>query len=228
MKYRSKVDMSEAEFIALLTLADTMMQRLMARRFNVVKHPRGAAPIVEEDYGDDEDVSAVFNREPAPASDADADDAAEMMTAHDAEIAAHEARIEDGTRAWAPVVRLWAQNYGVEDAPQPDRAGALMAVFNGHGRAASAYIRERGGLAGACIDTLAREGIVAPGDAVTLGKRIALNMMQVGTAIGLPIDHLIERSLLNREEPDDAMPRGGLLGDLVDMTRPVYGNNEKA
>jgi len=220
VKSYSKVEMSEAEFIAVVALAENMMRTLMAGRSFAPVKP--SSPIVEEDYGDDEDVSAVFNREPAPAPDVD------PFTAHDAEIAAQEAQIEDGTRAWAPVVRLWAQNYGVEDAPQPDRAGALMAVMNGHGRAATAYIRERGGLAGACIDTLAREGIVAPGDAVTLGKRIALNMMQVGTAIGLPIDHLIERSLLNREEPDDAMPRGGLLGDLVDMTRPVYGNNEKA
>lgn len=222
MKSYSKVEMSEAEFIAVVALAENMMRTLMAGRSFAPVKP--SSPIVEEDYGDDEDVSAVFNRAPPRAEEVCDPEDTRAGDLH----AAIEAQIEDGTRAWAPVVRLWAQNYSVEDAPQPDRAGALMAVMNGHGRAATAYIRERGGLAGACIDTLAREGIVAPGDAVTLGKRIALNMMQVGTAIGLPIDHLIERSLLNREEPDDAMPRGGLLGDLVDMTRPVYGNNEKA
>jgi hypothetical protein len=214
MKSYSKVEMSEAEFIALVTLADTMMQRLLDR--TVLRSAKPSAPIVAE--------------EPAPspvpprAEDVCDPDDVDAVDLH-AEI---EAQIEDGTRAWAPVVRTWAQNFEVEDAPQPDRAGSLMAVFNGHGRSATAYIRERGGLAGACIDTLARENIVAPDAAESIGKRIALNMVQVGTAIGLPIDHLIERSLLRRENPDTLPLHGGLLGDTVDMTRPVYGNNEKA
>jgi hypothetical protein len=119
-------------------------------------------------------------------------------------------------------MRTWAQNFEVEDAPQPDRAGALMAVFVGYPRSVEAYIRERGGLAGACIDTLAREGIVTPDAAESIGKRIALNIVQVGSAIGLPTDGLIERSLVRRADPDTLPLHGGPLADTVDMTRPEF------
>lgn len=213
MKSYSRWEMSEAEFIALVTLAETMVNRMFR------DHAPGSGPRVRVDVPP----------EPAPADDAPRRPP-EMVPTHGETVDLHdeiEAMIEDGTRAWSPVVRTWAQNFEVEGAPQPDRAGSLMAVFNGHGRSATAYIRERGGLAGACIDTLARENLVTPDQAESIGKRIALNMVQVGTAIGLPIDHLIERSLLRRDDPDTLPLSGGLLGDTVDMTRPVYGSENK-
>ena len=205
MKSYNSTELSEAEFIALVTLADKMIDRLFAR--GVPAFRKHAEPVEAE--------AAPASARPPEVVPDDPDDVVDL---HD-EI---NAMIETGTRAWAPVVRTWAQNFEVEEAPQPDRASSLMAVFNGHGRSATAYIRERGGLAGACIDTLAREGIVAPEHAESVGKRIALNMVQVGTAIGLPIDHLIERALLRRDDPDTIPLHGGLLGDTVDMSRPDY------
>ena len=199
MRLHPNHTLSEAEFNALVTLADKLVDRLL-------------------------DPARPRLRPSAPSVDADdkADDKAAARAVQEAQDAEEAARIERGTHAWAPVVRTWASNFEVANAPQPDRAGALMAVFSAHSRAVAAYIRERGGLAGAVIDTLARENIVAPDTAAVVGKRIALNMVQVGTAIGLPLDHLIERSLLAREAPDTLPLDGGLLGDSVDMTRPEY------
>ena len=206
----SAYDLSEAEFIALVTLADKIVDRFVARVAHNLSEPDPASL-----------PSAL--RVPAPSSSVPSSsvptDADTQGVDADAEL---EARLAEGMRAWTPVVRTWASNFEVEDAPQPDRPAALMAVFSFHSRSVMAYLRERGGLAGACIDTLARENIVAPEDAAPVGRRMALNMVQVGTAIGLPIDHLIERSLLQRDAPETLPLTGGLLGDVVDMTRPEY------
>jgi hypothetical protein len=210
------MQMSEAEFIALTVLAEKLLARMSA-----APPPWMAGLLVPEP-------------DPAPVSDpstvdvlaaqyaranADADAAAREADAAEAE---HDRRIKDGASAWAPLMRTWAQNFEVEDAPQPDRAGALMAVFVGYPRSVEAYIRERGGLAGACVDTLAREGIVTPDAAESTGKRIALNIVQVGSAIGLPTDGLIERSLMRRADLDTLPLHGGPLADTVDMTRPEF------
>ena len=212
MRFRSSssYDLSEAEFIALVTLADKIVDRIVARySLPLADAPPPYAP-----------GPVVVPPPSAPSSSAPTDADTQGVDADaDAEI---EARLAEGMRAWTPVVRTWASNFEVEDAPQPDRPAALMAVFSFHSRGVMAYLRERGGLAGACIDTLARENIVAPEDAEHVGRRMALNMVQVGTAIGLPIDHLIERSLLQRAEPETLPLSGGLLGDVVDMTRPEY------
>jgi hypothetical protein len=205
MRLHTNHTLTEAEFIALVTLAEKLVDRLL--------DPTRSRPLAS---------APVFVHAPDPAPASPVPDVDERMAAEDAREAEETARIERGTHAWAPVVRTWATNFEVEGVPQPDRAGALMAVFSGHSRAVAAYIRERGGLAGATIDTLARENIVTPDVAAAVGKRIALNMVQVGTAIGLPLDHLIERSLLAREAPDTLPLDGGLLGDTVDMTRPEY------
>jgi hypothetical protein len=230
MKIKYSARFSEAETIVLAQLADKLMRQFLAREersqgpLPASSTPWPASPgegwawaTADVDY----DVAPVrpsaVNPAPAPVAPAapveDAADAAEL---------AHLKLIEEGTRAWVSVVRTWASNFEVEDAPQPDRASALMAVFSGYPRAVNAYIRERGGLAGACIDTLARENITAPDAAEKIGRRMALNMVQVGTAIGLPVDHLIEKSLLRRDDPDTIPLHGGLLGDTVDMTRPEY------
>ena len=203
MKYDVKMQMSEAEFIALTVLADKLLARMSADRA-----PWLSGRVVPEPVPTPAPV-------PVPA-------AAPAAWEADAVEDAHDQWIKDGAGAWAPLMRTWAQNFEVEDAPQPDRAGALMAVFVGYPRSVEAYIRERGGLAGACIDTLAREGIVTPDAAESIGKRIALNIVQVGSAIGLPTDGLIERSLVRRADPDTLPLHGGPLADTVDMTRPEF------
>jgi hypothetical protein len=207
------MQMSEAEFIALTVLAEKLLARMSAplepwRAGVWVPEP---APVADPDDA----LAAAYAR-----ANADADAAAREA---DAAEDAHDRRIKDGAAAWAPLMRTWAQNFEVDDAPQPDRAGALMAVFVGYPRSVEAYIRERGGLAGACIDTLAREGVVTPDAAESIGKRIALNIVQVGSAIGLPTDGLIERSLMRRAADLDTLPlHGGPLADTVDMTRPEF------
>ena len=71
------------------------------------------------------------------------------------------------------------------------------------------------------MDTLARTGIVAPEDADKIGKRIAVNLVPIGTSMGIPLDGLLERSLYTRDL-DNAPIKGGPLKDTVDMTRPEY------
>lgn len=211
MKYDVKMQMSEAEFIALTVLAEKLLTRMTSARAPLTPTAPAWPP--------------VYAPEPVPEPSTVDGLAAQYAQANadaDAAEAEHDRRIKDGASAWAPLMRTWAQNFEVEDAPQPDRAGALMAVFVGYPRSVEAYIRERGGLAGACIDTLAREGIVTPDAAESIGKRIALNIVQVGSAIGLPTDGLIERSLMRRADPDTLPLHGGPLADTVDMTRPEF------
>jgi hypothetical protein len=127
----------------------------------------------------------------------------------------------EGIYAFEALMRTWVVNFEVEDAPQPDRYSAFLACFTGYSAQVNAYIRSRGGLGGACIDTLARTGIVAPEDAERIGKRIALNLVPIGTAMGIPLDGMLERSLWTRDA-DNAPVKGGPLKDTVDMTRPEY------
>jgi hypothetical protein len=216
MKYDVKMQMSEAEFIALTVLAEKLLTRMSAARspwLSGLAAPE-PAPVPAPEPSAVDALAAAYAQ-----ANADADAAAREADAAEAE---HDRRIKDGAAAWAPLMRTWAQNFEVADAPQPDRAGALMAVFVGYPLSVGAYIRERGGLAGACIDTLAREGIVTPDAAESIGKRIALNIVQVGSAIGLPTDGLIERSLVRRADPDTLPLHGGPLADTVDMTRPEF------
>jgi hypothetical protein len=212
MKYDVKMQMSEAEFIALTVLADKLLARMSADRAPWLSGRAVPEPSTVDGLAAQTSVDT--------SADADVIDYAARKA--DAAEAEHDRRIKDGASAWAPLMRTWAQNFEVGDAPQPDRAGALMAVFVGYPISVGAYIRERGGLAGACIDTLAREGIVTPDAAESIGKRIALNIVQVGSAIGLPTDGLIERSLVRRADPDTLPLHGGPLADTVDMTRPEF------
>ena len=204
------MQMSEAEFIALTVLAEKLLARVPADR---LAWAPAHAPEPAPEPSTVDTLAAQHAR-----ANADADAAARQADAE----AEHDRRIKDGAGAWGSLMWTWAQNFGVDDAPQPDRAGALMAVFAGYPLSVGAYIRERGGLAGACIDTLAREGIVTPDAAASLGKVIALNIVQVGSAIGIPTDGLIERSLVRRADPDTLPLHGGPLADTVDMTRSEF------
>jgi hypothetical protein len=136
----------------------------------------------------------------------------------------NDALVEAGMGALSALCRQWVVNMDVPDAVQPDRQSLLMGAFAGYGKAISAYVRERGGLAGACIDAIVRTGLRAPDDAALLGKRVALAMVQVGSALALPLDMLLERSLLlaRHEDLATAPLTGGPAGDSIDFSRGEY------
>jgi len=119
-------------------------------------------------------------------------------------------------RAFDALIRTWMSNFEVDDAPQPDRASALMTAANGYGYVVNVYVTDRGGLGGACIDTLLRNSLVSPDVAVPIGKRVALNVVQVGTALGLHLDQWLERSLFDPNDPPARSPTGGMAKDVID------------
>lgn len=155
------------------------------------------------------DLPADVSSSPAPAAP-EAPSPSAMASDTEAAMLKHAALLHEGEGSFDALTRTWVSNYGVENAPQPDRQGALMACFSGHGRAASLYIRERGGLAGACIDAIVRQGLTPADEAVQLGKHVALNMVQVGSALGVPLDTFLERSMFSRELTPE-MPEPGML-----------------
>lgn len=125
--------------------------------------------------------------------------------------------VAEGAAAWHTLLSTWIQNWGVDGAPQPDRTEALMTAFGAYSNEVSAYVRERGGLGGACIDTLVNARMVPPDEAVQTGKRLALNLVQVGTALGIPLDKLVEASLITETGKLSATPpTPGMVQDLLD------------
>jgi hypothetical protein len=131
-----------------------------------------------------------------------------------------------GREAFARLVSDWLRNFGVEGADQPDRAGRLMATFSGYGREVSAYIREKGGLSGAVIDSILGLALCPADNAVALGKKVAGNMIQVGTATAIPLDQLLEKSMfkVGPWQTDDTPPTGGIAKDDPNWSfiRPVF------
>lgn len=157
---------------------------------------------------------------PAPAAPVpEAPSPSEMVSDAEAAMLRHASALNEGEGAFDALARVWVSNYGVENAPQPDRQGALMACFSGHGRAASLYIRERGGLAGACIDSIVRQSLAPADEAVQLGKHVALNMVQVGSALGVPLDTLLERSMFSRELTPEPPAPGTLPPEEFDRSK---------
>lgn len=142
--------------------------------------------------------------------------------------AEHDRLLEEGTGAWDQLMSVWTRNFE-SDGPQPDRTSALMNVATLYGRVSEVYIRERGGLVGACCDSIVRQNITAPEDAMILAKKVALNIVQVGSALALHFDRLLEKSMFSPARlldgtlaPLDASPpRGGLAMDSLDFTRPT-------
>lgn len=239
MKTSTKTSFTEAEFLALTVIADRMIgtalrmlekeqgANLEARaRYaqETEKRKAKASPVVQAVDADDADDATVLPfRAPNPLREA-APQEAPQKPVHP--FAGEAERLMDpdvleGTYAFEALMRTWVMNFEVEDAPQPDRYAAFLAAFTGYSGQVNAYIRSRGGLGGACVDTLARTGIVAPEDAARIGKRIAVNLVPIGTSMGIPLDGLLERSLYTRDL-DNAPIKGGPLKDTVDMTRPEY------
>lgn len=239
MKTSTKTSLTEAEFLALTVIADKMIGtalRMLEKEQDVghaararlaqefEKRKAKVSPVVQAVDSDDADDADVLPfRAPNPLREAAPAPVPEKPVhpfAGEAERLMDPAVLE-GTYAFEALMRTWVTNFEVEDAPQPDRYAAFLACFTGYSGQVNAYIRSRGGLGGACVDTLARTGIVAPEDADKIGKRIAVNLVPIGTSMGIPLDGLLERSLYTRDL-DNAPIKGGPLKDTVDMTRPEY------
>lgn len=220
MKTSSNTTLTEAEFLALTVIADKMVTvalRMLERQQDatLAEQLRWAQEEVKREAAQ---TATVPTPKPPPAP------APAPRPVHpfaDPEEANIPADVLEGTYAFEALMRTWVVNFEVENAPQPDRYAAFLAAFTGYSGQVNAYIRSRGGLGGACVDTLARTGIVAPEDAEKIGKRIAVNLVPIGTAMGIPLDGLLERSLYTRDL-DAAPVKGGPLKDTVDMTRPEY------
>jgi hypothetical protein len=241
MKTSTKTALTEAEFLALTVIADKMIGtalRMLEKEQDAShaararyaqeteKHRAKASPVVQAvDANDADDADVLPFRTPNPLREAaPAPQEAPKRPVHpfagDAE-RLMDAEVLEGTYAFEALMRTWVTNFEVEDAPQPDRHAAFLAAFTGYSAQVNAYIRSRGGLGGACVDTLARTGIVAPEDAARIGKRIAVNLVPIGTSMGIPLDGMLERSLYTRDL-DNAPITGGPLKDSVDMTRPEF------
>lgn len=220
MKTSSNTTLTEAEFLALTVIADKMVTvalRMLERQQDatLAEQLRWAQEEVKREAAQ---TATIPTPKPPPAP------APAPRPVHpfaDPEEANIPADVLEGTYAFEALMRTWVVNFEVENAPQPDRYAAFLAAFTGYSGQVNAYIRSRGGLGGACVDTLARTGIVAPEDAEKIGKRIAVNLVPIGTAMGIPLDGLLERSLYTRDL-DAAPVKGGPLKDTVDMTRPEY------
>lgn len=137
---------------------------------------------------------------------------------------AQDALVTTGRQAFSRLVSAWCQNFGAVEAPQPDRMSLLVACFSGYRVASVAYIRGLGGLATACIDSLLLLGTVQPEDANLLGRKIALNMVQVGGVVGLRLDQLLEFGFYQAaanpypelDERDGALLATALTGGVAD------------
>jgi len=233
MKTSTKTSLTEAEFLALTVIADKMIGtalRMLEREQDASHAARARYERETERYSraaPDVDDDVLPFRTPNPLREAAPAPAPQEAPAKPVHPFAGEAErlmdadVLEGTYAFEALMRTWVTNFEVEDAPQPDRYAAFLAAFTGYSGQVNAYIRSRGGLGGACVDTLARTGIVAPEDAARIGKRIAVNLVPIGTSMGIPLDGLLERSLYTRNL-DDAPIKGGPLKDTVDMTRPEY------
>ena len=122
-----------------------------------------------------------------------------------------------GRDRWGSLIATWVINFDAL-GEQPDRMSMLMAVAAGaQSKAVVLYIRSRGGLAGATLDSLLTMGFGADTSPM-LAKKIALNIVQIGTVAGLPVDKLLERSLYCRpEDLEAAKIGGGTADDTIDI-----------
>ena len=189
------------------------------------EHPSRGADIPFAAEGSDDAMFAEISRIKA-----------EGESAREAAAEKHAALLADGAGALGALARTWINNFGVLDAPQPDRIAALVAAFAGYHGGILAYVRERGGLVTAIVDVLVSQNLTAPLDANLLARKVALNMVQVGSTQGLALDRLVEASFYAFRIPDDVPPegrddalaaiplRGGPAMDAIDFTVPPTGN----
>lgn len=119
--------------------------------------------------------------------------------------------LDRGRKAFEKLLRLWIENFGVEDAPQPDRAEAMRVVANGKKAfALLAYVKSQGGLTHA-VNALLSEIVplvVAEGMYQQTVLDVAGNMTQVASILFPDLSDLYEyknifRSGEDEEDEDD-------------------------
>lgn len=149
-----------------------------------------------------------------PAAPPDADPEEQRMMAH-------AARLQEGRERFAAFVSKWNQNFGVEDAPQPDRNSALMALTAYGMGPTLEYIASRGGLTGAVLDVLVSVLNFDPAASVRLAKRLAINIATVDSAMRVRIlSDYLESSVDREKEIDDSPIRGPMRKDLSKHLHP--------
>ena len=116
--------------------------------------------------------------------------------------------LDRGRKSFEKLLRLWLENFGVEDAPQPDRAEAMRALANGpQSFRVLAYVKEQGGLTYA-VNTLLHD-LLPDTDFDTHRKlvlEVAGNMTQVSSILFPDLSDLYEYKDIFRtdaEEEDD-------------------------
>ena len=138
---KSNVEYSEAEFIALVTLADKITSRLFA--------------MYEADQGRPVSAAAV----PLPVTDEpdmDLGAPAATVAVVDDKV---KADIAAGRGYFRELLDLWVENFGVEGAPQPDRGEAMRKLSTGPSvMPVLTFVGSVGGIQHA-VDTLLRNEI---------------------------------------------------------------------
>ena len=131
---KSTVEYTEAEFIALITLADKMFERLMSMDGKTVLP---AAPVANEpDWDGEQEHEFAYETPPKATLPKWA------KSAHH-----YEEVVSLGHSVLSVLVWEWASNLGVEDAPQPDRGELMRSLSTGpNSGAVLAYCEKNGGL----------------------------------------------------------------------------------
>jgi hypothetical protein len=133
-------------------------------------------------------------------------------------------RLRLGRLKFAELVRTWTLNFNVEGAVQPARGDKLMATFSGMGSGnVIKHIKACGGLTTAVMDVLVENH--EPDVALSLAKDIALNMVQCGSVMAIPIQRWIEANVYLASSPEERAalrPSTPMMEEMEDETnRPA-------
>lgn len=97
--------------------------------------------------------------------------------------------LEQGREAFNTLIASWYVNWHNTDnpeIPQPDRAGLFVAADTVYGLSMRAWVRERGGLIGAIVNTFLERNLIDPQDPrlYEVCHEIAARLVQTSAALG--------------------------------------------
>jgi hypothetical protein len=136
MKYQ--VEMTEGETIALLGFVESCLRMALTRSSpttHFIPPVDVSAPEVDNEPG------ATITPFPT-----------EVPEAADREVL--RLKVLHGRDVWLALIEMWRENFGVEDAPQPDRAAILVRLLHMDGIAIFAFLRTKEGITDATRDVL--------------------------------------------------------------------------
>lgn len=181
---KSKYELSPEETIALIGFAERALDRLFdmieeSRRDRMhaiisgVKATVGARPpsaSEQADPGDEAcdpvdgdgdaeaDIDSTFTEIERPTlrvvSDPGADEALARAQAAFQAVEQDRIKVLHGRDVWLALIEMWRENFGVTDAPQPDRVATLTRILHMDGKAVFAYLKTKDGLTHATRDVL--------------------------------------------------------------------------